>query len=201
MTPDQKRIRDTARTALGLGLVALGALFLCVQIAAFNPWRFLWPFFVILPGALFFLGMALGGKAAGALAIPGSIVTMTGLILLYQSVTGHWQSWAYAWSLVFPSSVGLGLFFQGIWSGDDRVAREGIKLVKAGAAIFLAAGAFFEIILNISGFRSGIGGILWPALLILAGIVLLVGRRGGRDGVREDGEARVPPASEGPGKP
>lgn len=81
---------------IGILLVGLGAMFLLGQLFNINLISYLWPFFVIVPGLLFFVGMLLGGKQAGPLAIPGSIVTMTGLLLLYQSITGHWESWAYA---------------------------------------------------------------------------------------------------------
>ena len=35
---------------------------------------------------MFFIGMRAGGKSAGPLAIPGSVVTSVGLILLTQAV-------------------------------------------------------------------------------------------------------------------
>lgn len=183
----------------GILLVGLGALFLLGQVFGFNLAGFLWPFFIIVPGLLFFLGMVLGGKQAGPLAIPGSIVTTVGLLLLYQSISGHWESWAYAWTLIFPTSVGIGLTINGVWSDIPRLRQTGSRWITAGLIIFLVGGIFFELILNISG--GFISNILWPALLILLGIFLLLRRASPGSGPRhdhDDAEVIHPPVAEQP---
>ena len=173
MATQQQRGRTNA--IIGMVLVGLGAMFLLGQLFNINMWRFFWPFFIIIPGLLFFLGMALGGKSAGPLAIPGSIVTTVGLLLLYQSVTNHWESWAYAWALIFPTSVGVGLAINGAWSEVPRLRETGMKWIRVGLIIFVVGGVFFELLLNIS--HSVIGSVIWPLLLIGGGIYLLVSRR------------------------
>jgi hypothetical protein len=167
--------RGRANLLIGVALVGLGALFLLGQVFHVNMWAFFWPFFILIPGLLFFVGMALGGKAAGPLAIPGSVVTMVGLILMYQSVTHHWTSWVYAWALIFPTSVGIGLVINGAWSEVDRLVTTGMKWIVTGVTIFLIGGVFFELILNISG--GALAKIVWPGLLIVLGIYLLTRRR------------------------
>ena len=173
MATQQQRGRTNA--IIGMVLVGLGAMFLLGQLFNINMWRFFWPFFIIIPGLLFFLGMALGGKSAGPLAIPGSIVTTVGLLLLYQSVTNHWESWAYAWALIFPTSVGVGLAINGAWSEVPRLRETGMKWIRVGLIIFVVGGVFFELLLNIS--HSVIGNVVWPLLLIGGGIYLLISRR------------------------
>ncbi len=74
---------------IALLLIGLGLLFLLLQFVPLDLGRNAWPFFIIIPGLLFFAGMALGGRDAARLAIPGSIVTMVGLILLYQNTTPY----------------------------------------------------------------------------------------------------------------
>jgi membrane-bound ClpP family serine protease len=87
------------------GLLALfGQLF-----RGFDLWGTFWPFLIIGCGALFFVAMFLSGKSAAWLAIPGSIIIVTGLILLAQNLTGYWESWSYAWTLIVIA-VGLGNF-------------------------------------------------------------------------------------------
>lgn len=185
MATQQQRGRTNA--IIGMVLVGLGAMFLLGQLFDINLWRFFWPFFIIIPGLLFFLGMALGGKSAGPLAIPGSIVTTVGLLLLYQSVTNHWESWAYAWALIFPTSVGVGLVINGAWSDVDRLGETGMKWIKTGLIIFLIGGIFFELLLNIS--HSVVGNIFWPLLLIGGGVYLLSRR------ARNNASASQPPAA------
>ena len=39
---------------------------------------------------------------------------MLGLVLAYTNSTGDWPFWAYAWALVVPGGIGLGMYLQGI---------------------------------------------------------------------------------------
>ena len=89
-------------------LIGLGVLFLLAQFFNFMAWQFLWPFIVIGAGGLFFVGMLAGGKSAAGLAIPGAIISVVGLMLLYQNLTGHWASWSYGWTIILVA-VGLGI--------------------------------------------------------------------------------------------
>lgn len=166
----------SAGTAVGgLLLIGLGVLFLLGQFVRFDIWHYLWPFFIVGFGLLFFAGMIAGGKEAGALAIPGSLFTMLGLLFLYQNTLNHWASWAYAWALLAPTSVGIGLMIYGRWSDKPGLYQPGWLLTIIGLAIFLLMGAFFELLVGIAGFASP-GRVLWPVVLILVGVLLLVGR-------------------------
>jgi hypothetical protein len=177
------RARGVSNAIVGVVLVGLGLLFLAGELFDFRPWfgfdfwHFSWPFFVIIPGLAFFVGMLLTGRSGGGLAVPGSIITMTGLILLYQNSSNHWESWAYAWALIFPTAIGLGLMIQGVWSGLDKPFRVGRAMVGWGIAIFLVGAVFFEFVLNISGYGRGlVGSVAGPLLLILLGLYLMVRR-------------------------
>jgi hypothetical protein len=112
---------------LGLGvlLIALGSLFLAGQAVGFDLGRFEWPFFVIIPGlAVSGVGLAAGGTTGERKTPLGAAVTMVGVILLYQSTANHFESWAYAWALVFPASTGLGRMVYGSLKGSTRVPWE-----------------------------------------------------------------------------
>ncbi len=192
--------RPRPNTILGVVLVGLGVLFLLSRFLDLNLTLFLWPFFIIIPGVLFFVGMALGGRPAGPLAIPGSIVTMTGLILLYQSIMARIDSsafatWAYAWALVFPTSVGMGLMINGAWSNEPRLVHTGVRWTLAGLAIYVLLGGFFELLINLTD--NPISDLMWPALLIGGGVYLL--RR--RPVRRAAAGASVPAAERPPAPP
>ena len=121
--------RNTGSLIAGAALIALGGLFLLNQFLHISIWRFLWPLFVLLPGVGMFAGVYSGGKQSAGLAVPASVVTAVGLILLFQSVTDHWESWAYAWALIFPTAVGLGMYIYGARGEDgDRAGREDVRL-------------------------------------------------------------------------
>ena len=170
--------RQSSGVGLGVVLVLLGGLFLLQQITGFDLWHWTWPFIVIAAGALLFAGMLLGGKSSGGLAIPASITTTTGLILLYQNTFNTWQTWAYTWTLIFPTAVGLGTWLMGWWTDQPQSRQDGRRMAEIGVVLFLGFAAFFELVLNLSGFVGrGFGGTAVSVIVILAGVYLLV-RRG-----------------------
>lgn len=159
--------RDQVNLLVGLVLIVLGGIFLAGQFFDLQLGRYLWPLFIIVPGLLLFYFMLSGGKAAAPLAIPASLVTAVGLLLLYQSITNHWESWAYAWALIFPSSFGIGLAIMGIRNEQEGLRRAGAGFIRVGIIAFLVCGMFFELVIGIRGVRAN--QILWPVLLILLG--------------------------------
>ncbi len=165
-----------ARLVVGLLLVGLGVLFLAQQFISFDFWTFSWPFFIIVPGLLLLgVGVAAGGAASG-LVIPGAIVTAVGLILMVQNATGQYQTWAYAWTLISPTAVGVGLWLQGLRTGNLRTRASGQRMIVIGLVMFVIFGAFFELVINISGWGDNVSDVVFPILLILVGVVLLVAR-------------------------
>jgi hypothetical protein len=152
---------------IGFGLLALlGQLFRDV----FNL-SVAGPFTVIGFGAIFFVVMVAGGKQAAPFAIPGSIISGIGLILLYQSLTDHWASWAYGWTVIV-FFVGVGILVSGWWGGNIHQRNSGLRVMRTGFILFVIFGAFFE------GLFSGFRGYLFPALLIAVGLYLVLSRSG-----------------------
>jgi hypothetical protein len=159
--------------ALGVVLVVVGLFALGVVVFGIDLTQRGWPLFVIIPGlTLLVVGFIGGGVGA---SVPGGIVTMLGLVLAYQSSTGDWPSWAFAWALIAPGGVGLGLYLQALRDRDPLMLRRGRTLIFLGVMIFLIGFVFFESILGISGLDYGIfGKAALPGLLIVIGIILLV---------------------------
>jgi hypothetical protein len=159
----------------GIILIAVGILFLVGQIFGFGGFfGYGWPLLVILPGAAFLYAAFTGDKQAAGLAVPGAVIGGTGLILFYQNMTNHWESWAYAWTL-YPLFVGLALTFIGRRQGSEGTIRTGQGMVRWSGVAFIVAAIFFEIVL------FGRGGVLsnlaLPIVLIGIGLVMLY-RRG-----------------------
>lgn len=158
---------------LGGILIVLGILLLLVNVLDINLGRFGWPFFIIVPGILLFVfALAMEEQIGKLLAIVGSIVTMAGLLLLYQNTTDHWESWAYAWALVCPASIGFGQIIYGSLKSQEDMIKTGTRLAIIGIAIFLIGVIFFELVIGISGF--GLGHFVWPLLLIGLGLSLIL---------------------------
>ncbi len=157
-------------------LIGLGVLFLLAQFFNFTAWHSLWPFIVIGVGGLFFVGMLVGGKSAAGLAIPGSIIGVIGLTLLYQNLTGHWNSWSYGWTIILMS-VGLGILIAGYWGDNAHQRQSGWRVLRVGFVLFVIFGALFELVF--SGFgRTGLRQAFFPVLLILVGLYLVFKRTG-----------------------
>ena len=174
----------------GALLIGFGLLSLAGRIFSGLDWGFLWPFLIIGFGALFFVLMFATGRTGAAFAIPGSIVGGIGLVLLFQNITGRWESMSYFWTLIILF-VGLGIYLMG-WYGEDAGQRQsGAGVMKVGFILFLIFGAFFEMIF------SSFGNLLFPIFLILLGGYLVLARSG-LFGRKQDGstdEHPLPPAS------
>ena len=158
----------------GLILIGVGILFLLGQI--FNRlafWHYSWPFAVIGFGALFFVAMLAGGKSMAFMAIPGSIITVNGAMLLFQNLTSDWVSWSYSWTITIVS-VGLGIFLMGAYEGNEHRRQAGISVMKVGAILFVIFGAFFGMLFSFFGPRQ----YFFPVLLILLGVYLIISRTG-----------------------
>ncbi len=165
--------------AIGAMLIAIGILFFLVQVVGLvfdiNLSALAWPFFIIIPGIVIFaLAVFLPAESALGFGIFGAMVTTTGMLLLYQNLTNHWESWAYAWALIAPTAAGIAQVILGALRGRREWVRNGINLMTIGLVLFLVGAAFFELVIGISGFRFAWSGVVWPLLLILLGLVLLL---------------------------
>ncbi len=159
----------------GLILIGIGLVALLGNLFRFDVWHYLWPLFIIAFGIAFFAGMLAGGKSAGGLAIPGSIFCALGVLMFLQNVFDHWESWAYAWALVAPAGVGIGLLIFSRWSDKPELVRPGRILITIGLLIFIVGGLFFELSVGLFSFTHA-GNVVGPLLLILIGVLILFGR-------------------------
>jgi hypothetical protein len=154
-------------------LIGAGVLALIAQFVGIRWGALLWPLWIIVPGALLLIvGFTVGRAAAEPLVVLGSIASSTGLLLFYANATGHWVSWAYVWALIAPTSIGLGLWLFGQLNQRRELVTTGGTMVKVGLILFAAFGAFFELIIGISG--VGLGRYGWPIVLIGLGAALVL---------------------------
>ena len=171
-TPATAGGRAGTSVALGVVLVVLGAFALIVQFTGFDAGGS-WPLFVVIPG-LTLLVIGFISLGTGAL-IPGAILTVIGLILAYMNASQDWPAWAFAWPLVAPGGVGLGIYLQGLRKHDSHLLRQGRVLMFVAALIFMIGFVIFGTIFKISEVDYGwFGKAALPVLLIVVGIVLLV---------------------------
>jgi len=163
-------------TVVGGLLVLIGAILLAGQLVRIDVGHYGWPFFVIVPGVvILFVALTARGAISEGLAILGSIVTMTGLILLFQDATNHYESWAYVWALVFPGAIGLGMILYGLTARRPGNLRAGTRLVGIALVLFLLGAAFFEGVIGIGGYQlDRTAGVVLGVIIIAVGALLLI---------------------------
>jgi hypothetical protein len=158
-------------------LILFGALSMLGQLfRGFDFWGTFWPFIIIGIGVMFFVAMLAGGKSLSGLAIPGSIFSAIGLMLFYQNLANHWESWSYGWTVILMA-VGVGIFLMGAWGGQPEQRQAGLRVLRIGLILFIIFGAFFELIFT-AGMPFGLRSMFFPAALILLGLYLIVTRSG-----------------------
>jgi hypothetical protein len=155
----------------GAILIGLGLLSLVGRIYVNIDWGLLWPMAIIVFGSLFFIAMFATGKSGAAFAVPGTIISGIGLIILFQTITGHWTVMSYMWTLIV-FFVGLGIYIMGAYGEDPNQKRSGGKVMKIGAILFIIFGTIFESLF------SSLNNLVFPVLLILLGIYLVLSRTG-----------------------
>jgi hypothetical protein len=161
---------------LGLALVVLGGLALAGRLLHVDLLGMGWPIFVLAPGiVLFAAGVAIGGKGGLGLAVPGGIISMVGVVLAFQSATGLWSIWAYAWALVAPGGVGVAFVLYGLLTGQGDIARGGLPILLTGIGLFIGFGLFFEGVLDLNGNGRLAEPLLAAALVALGVVIVLLG--------------------------
>jgi hypothetical protein len=166
--------------ALGMVFVVLGGVALVSTLTGnwLSRWLFSesgWPLIILGAGVFLLLMMFAGGRAAAWLAIPASLTTVTGAVLWVMNVTEQWQTMAYAWALIAPTGVGLGIWLQGVRAGQTPMIGVGQRLVAIGLALFVGFAFMFEVLINLSGLMvSDAVRSAAPILLIAIGFGLLM---------------------------
>jgi hypothetical protein len=148
-------LRRTDRRTLGaVALIILGlVLFLSLD---------LWPLFIIGPGlGLLAIYYVIDHEATGPFAIPGMIVTGTGLILfIHHNLIGNF--WSYAWTL-YGVFFGLGMILMGqrfrsatiIEIGRWFTVIGGIAFVGLGLLVLVLSSFFIKLILTLGLIAGG----------------------------------------------
>lgn len=176
--PDTRR-----RSGIGLGilLIVLGVVFLVGRQLQFDWGAVGWPAFIVASGiGLFVLAFAVGGKPGTGFAVPAGIVTMAGIVLAVQNATGLWATWAYAWALVAPFGVGMGMIAYGLLTGQRDLVKGGTVPLLTGLGLFVGFGLFFEGIIGLSGLAIAGADTIIAAGVVILGIVFVItglGRR------------------------
>ena len=183
---DERNTERRTTIAIGVLLIGIGVAFLVGRQVGIDWGGVGWPLFVIVPGlVLFVLALAVGGRGGSGLAVPAGIVTMAGIVLAVQSATNLWETWAYAWALVAPGGVGIGLLLYGLVTRQPDIATGGGWALLVGLGLFLGFGFFFESVIGLSGGRvAGIESLMAGGIVAIGVVIVVLSVAGRR---RQDG--------------
>lgn len=156
----------------GVLLIVFGVFFLAVNFVGVD-FEDIWPVTLLVPAIAFFIMFARDRRQYGLL-MPGTILVVLSVLFFTCQIRG-WTLMDVLWP-IFMLAPGLGFIMLYLFGRRDP----GL-LIPAGILIGLSA----VFLLANLGF-----GHLWPAVLILVGVLLLVRRK--------SGGSPTPPGSEGP---
>jgi hypothetical protein len=171
---EKKNFLRDGNVSLCAALLTLGVLFLVFNVIGMSAGPLIWLFV----GLGIFVLMVLLGKSFGWLAVPASVVTMVGVILLYSLIynglfpRNAGLSWIYTWTLFFAAAA-MGILISHHWSGRPQETRFGTGLLKVSLVAFVGIALIVEMIHLLNTF-------LWPAVLIVLGGYLLLRNRNGK---------------------
>jgi len=154
--------------ATGIVLVLLGAVFIAINLIPGITGNKTWPLIFIVAGIGFLLPAFIWQNSRSGLAglyIPGMILLTLGGIFLFNTLSGIWGVWAYAWLLI-PAGVGLGLYTGaavGNWHNDVR--RTGVWMMVISTSVFALFAALFG---------APLVKIIGAGFLILTGVVIVI---------------------------
>ncbi|HCV43852.1 MAG TPA: hypothetical protein DGH68_10250 [Bacteroidetes bacterium] len=143
----------------GAALITIGGIFLLPNFTELTL-RELWPVLMLGPGILFFVSYFYDRTSYGLL-MPGTILTLYGLLFLYCSIFGwYWMRDLWPIYLLGP---GIGFFLM------YYLGKKETGLLVTGA-ILTSLGVIF--LCSVSDY-----GYLWPLAIIIAGVLLIFKNR------------------------
>lgn len=146
---------------IGGGCLLLNNLF---DLDLFSMKR-LWPIFILVPGLIFELSYFTNRNNPGVL-VPGGILTVIGLLFFFETLTG-WRLAGYTWP-VYPLAVAFGLFQLYLASGRNKGSLIPVLILTAVAVIAWVSMLAHTVL------RWVDLGLVIPALLVLAGLFILL---------------------------
>ena len=143
----------TLELIAGLMLLAIAALILAsdlisdivARIAVPETLIEYWPMLLVGLSLFFVVPAAVGRqhrRLRAGMVIPGALLAVLGLTLLYTSLNNRWDAWNYLWTSI-PFGLGMGMYAAG-WIADAPAFKWIGSAVAAGAVVaYLALATAF----------------------------------------------------------
>jgi hypothetical protein len=85
------------------------------------------------------------------------------------------ETWAYAWTLIAPGSVGVTLTLYGLLHRRPDLLDAGLRTAAVGLGLFVGFGLFFENVIGLNDGRAndGLRSAL-PILTVVLGVIIVI---------------------------
>lgn len=151
-------------------VIGAGVALLLANLFGFHLMEILWPGFILVPGLLLmwpsYSSTADQQSQLSFLAIPGAMITAVGALLFIMNITGHFEAWAYSWTLIWAAAA-AGWMYMKRFDPQDSVHETGYKFIRVLVFMFMGLSLLFELVI------FGNFAPIFPALLIGYGIYLI----------------------------
>lgn len=138
--------KDHSIIAAALIFLLLAVVFGTIVSKQIHLGIFVLPFYLVVVGMFLFATSLETESGIGEwIASFSWTLNMFGLLLFYQLGTGDWESWAYAWPLVFPVGPGLGQLSYGAVKARRDPFERGKVLVQIGLGLFVLILIVFKL--------------------------------------------------------
>ena len=162
---------DEKRSKLAGALIIAGLLLLTLNLLEIHLMDYLWPMFIIGSGGLMvwpaYKSTADEQSKLSFLAVPGAMILAAGALLFLMNIFGHFESWAYSWTLLLAAGAAGYGYLHRFDESDDKVEKAH-RFIRTMVLLFMGLAVFFELFV----FQSL--GAWWPVLIVGLGIYMLV---------------------------
>lgn len=156
-------------------LIGAGAVLLVTNLLHIQIIDFFWPAFIVGPSLLMiwpaYKSTSEQQSSLAFMAVPGAMGLMTGALLFLMSLTNHFESMAYAWTLVLAGGAG-GYLYMRRFDDPGPTKERAHRFIRAMILAFMGLASFFELLV----FNNL--GAWWPLALIVVGVYLFVRKNG-----------------------
>jgi hypothetical protein len=161
--------KDEGTARIAVALVAGGVILLAVNLLEISLMNFFWPMFIIGPGLLMiwpaYQATAENRSRLSFLAVPGAMIVATGVLLFLMNLVDHYESWAYAWTLVLAAGA-AGYGYMGRFEETGERQEKVYRFIRTMVLAFMGLAVLFELFV----FHSL--GAWWPLLIVGLGIYI-----------------------------
>ena len=163
--------KRSVKPLIPMVMIATGVALLVINVFHVDVMGFLWPGFIVGTGLVMmwpaYRSTEDSRSSLSFFAIPGAMVVANGALFFLMNMFNHFDSMAYAWTLILAAGA-WGYLYMKRFDAPDEKTEKVRGFIRAMVLVFMALASIFELLI----FQS-LGG-WWPLLIIALGFYLWI---------------------------